>query len=189
MNQTQALYLEVIKDHLSELLHWRASGGLVEHGGFSPRLRLLAQLVVHNLPQLTADDPIVVSPASCVHLPNRMPNKHLTRWTLREVEFQVLERAKLVSHLVIWQRWQTPAHVECVFVTQTAAGRAIDDSLPVFITLGENAEKCDLMWSLFMILFTHYIWSCVSDNHKKAGILFFQVLKHTEITLYPKVDG
>lgn len=65
---TQVLYLEVIKNHLSELLHWRASGGLVKHGGLSPWLRLLAQLIVHDLAQLTADDPIMVSPASCVNL-------------------------------------------------------------------------------------------------------------------------
>lgn len=62
----------MIKHHLSEFLHRCASGGLIEHRGFSPWLRLLAQLVVHNLPQLTADDPIVVSPASGVHLANRM---------------------------------------------------------------------------------------------------------------------
>ena len=65
------VYLEVIEDHFFELLHRCAFSGLVEHGCLPPRLRLLAQLVVQNLPQLTADDSIMVSPASCVNLVNR----------------------------------------------------------------------------------------------------------------------
>lgn len=74
------LYLEVIKDHFFELLHRCAFSGLVEHRGLPPRLGLLAQLVVHNLPELTADDAVVVSPASCVYLVNGgVPRKNLTR--------------------------------------------------------------------------------------------------------------
>lgn len=69
-NEVPVIYLEVTEEHLSELLHRRASGGLIEHRGFSAWLWLLAQLVVHDLPQLTADDPVVVSPASGVHLAN-----------------------------------------------------------------------------------------------------------------------
>lgn len=69
-NKVPVIYLEVIEEHLSELLHRRPSGGLIEHRRFSTWLGFLAQLVVHHLPQLTADDPIVVSPASGVHLAN-----------------------------------------------------------------------------------------------------------------------
>lgn len=64
-------YLEVTEDHLSELLHRCASGGLVEHRSLPPRLWLLPQLIVNDLPELTADDPIVVSPAPRVHLSSR----------------------------------------------------------------------------------------------------------------------
>ncbi len=84
----QVLYLEVIKNHLSELLHRRASGGLVEHRCFSPWLRLLAQLVVHNFPQPAADDPIMVSPASCVYLPNKKAKQTLKSRTLRVAKFK-----------------------------------------------------------------------------------------------------
>lgn len=88
-NKAPVIYLEVIEEHLSELLHRRASGGLIEHRGFSTWLWFLAQLVVHNLSQLTADDPIVVSPASGVHLANPTTKQLLhdvnaCKWSLQK---------------------------------------------------------------------------------------------------------
>lgn len=62
------LHLEMVEEHLFELLNRGASVRLIEHWGFSSWLRLLAQLVVTHLPQFAADDPTVVPPASCVHL-------------------------------------------------------------------------------------------------------------------------
>lgn len=128
-------YLQVVQDHFSKLLHRCASGGLVEHRGLSAWLRLLAQLVVHDLPQPTADDAVQVSPASCVHLTNTGIER-----AFRKLKISVNQKEAFVSYLVIWQRRQTPTHVQRFFVAQTAAGRAIDDPLPVFITL--RKKKC-----------------------------------------------
>lgn len=98
LNLTPNVHLEVIEDHLPELLHRRASGGLVEHRGLPPRLRLLPQLIVSDLPELAADDPIVLSPASCVHLTSRA----ISPPTLPQM-FQS-EDEPGASYLVIWQR-------------------------------------------------------------------------------------
>lgn len=91
--------LEVIEDHLSELLHRCASGGLVEHRGLPARLWLLPQLIVHDLAELTADDPVVVSPASCVHLTSGAisPPQHFTKKIQRQGEPDA-------SYLVVGQR-------------------------------------------------------------------------------------
>ena len=40
-----------------------------------------------------------------------------------------------MRYLVVWGGGETPAEVQGVFVTQAAAGRAIDDTLLVFVTL------------------------------------------------------
>lgn len=110
-------YLQVVQDHLSKLLHRCTSGGLVEHGGLSAWLWLLAQLIVHDLPQPTADDAVQVSPASRVHLTNTGAER-----AFRKLKIFGNQKEVFVSYLVIWQRRQTPTHVERFFVAQTAAG-------------------------------------------------------------------
>lgn len=101
-------------------------------------------------------------------MPSKSPQLPVYTWptTGAERAFRKLkifrnQKEVFVSYLVIWQRWQTPTHVERFFVAQAAAGRAIDDPLPVFITLWEkNAQRRDSTLSLFIFfLFIHCIWS------------------------------
>lgn len=44
----------------------------------------------------------------------------------------------LLPHLVVGAGGEAPAQVEGVFVTKAAAGRAVNDASPVFVTLGEQ---------------------------------------------------
>lgn len=60
--------LEVIEDHLSELLHRRAAGGFVEDCSLPPGLWLFSQLIVQHLPHPAADHPVHITPTTCVNL-------------------------------------------------------------------------------------------------------------------------
>lgn len=60
----------------------------------------------------------------------------------------------LLPHLVVGAGREAPAQVEGVFVTKAAAGRAVNDASPVFVTLGEQWTWVGVSLSLSIAL--HY---------------------------------
>lgn len=64
-------YLQMVEDHLPELLHRGPLGGRVEGGGggaLPPGLHLTPQIITRSLLHLAFNYPLQVSPAPRVHL-------------------------------------------------------------------------------------------------------------------------
>lgn len=116
----------MLDDHLSELLHRGSLGGLVEGCGRLPP-GFSSQIIMRSLLHLALNNTLQVSPAPRVHLKQGRSQVKASR--------QQSSGGGGGADLAAGVGGVALPQVQSVFVTQAAAGRAVDHAFLVFVTL------------------------------------------------------